>query len=148
MVRAWGIVLWVLVLAAALALAVRFAPPVRAQSAGGVVLNEILAGPARDWDGDGVFDARGDEWLEIRNDGVAAEDLATYAVSDADSTIRFVFSGILAPGGVLLVTGTMAVNWQRSVGRTVTGLSLNNSGDTVRLFRLGAADTVTVDVKS
>ena len=148
MVRAWGLVLWVLVLMIALAIAMRFAPPVRAQGSGGVVLNEILAGPARDWDGDGVFDARMDEWLEIRNEGAVPEDLSAYRVSDADSTIRFAFSGSLAPGGVLLVTGAMALDWQRSVGRTTTGLSLNNSGDTVRLFRVGAGDTVAVDVKT
>lgn len=148
MVRAWGLVLWVLVLVVALAIAMRFAPPVRAQGTGGVVLNEVLAGPARDWDGDGVFDARKDEWVEIRNDGVVPVDLASYRVSDADSTIRFTFAGSLAPGSVLLVTGTMALDWQRSVGRTATGLSLNNAGDTVRLFRIDGADTVAVDVKT
>ncbi|HEU4726078.1 MAG TPA: lamin tail domain-containing protein [Candidatus Eisenbacteria bacterium] len=148
MVRAWGILLWVLVLAMALALAMRFAPPVRAQGVGGIVLNEILAGPARDWDGDGVFDARQDEWLEIRNDGAGAVDLTGYCVSDADSTIRFAFTGTLAPGSVRLVTGTMALDWQRSVGRTTTGLSLNNAGDTVRLFQITGADTVAVDVKT
>ena len=148
MVRAWGMVLWVLVLVVALAIAMRFAPPVRAQGTGGVVLNELLAGPARDWDGDGVFDARKDEWVEIRNDGAVPVDLAAYRVSDADSTIRYAFSGNLAPGSVLLVTGTMALDWQRAVGRTASGLSLNNAGDTVRLFRIGSADTVAVDVKT
>ncbi len=148
MVRAWGVVLWVLVVAVALAVAMRFAPPVRAQGAGGLVLNEFLAGPARDWDGDGVFDARKDEWLEIKNDGAAPVDLAAYRVSDADSTIRYAFSGTLLPGNVLLVTGTAALDWQRAAGRTASGLSLNNSGDTVRLFRIDGADTVAVDVKS
>lgn len=148
MVRAWGVVLWVLVVAVALAVAMRFAPPVRAQGAGGLVLNEFLAGPARDWDGDGVFDARKDEWLEIKNDGAAPVDLAAYRVSDADSTIRYAFSGTLLPGIVLLVTGTAALDWQRAAGRTASGLSLNNSGDTVRLFRIDGADTVAVDVKS
>ncbi|MEK7347829.1 MAG: lamin tail domain-containing protein [Candidatus Eisenbacteria bacterium] len=148
MVRTWGVVLWVLVLAVALAVAMRFAPPVRAQGTGGLVLNELLAGPARDWDGDGVFDARKDEWVEIKNDGAAPVDLAAYRVADADSTIRYAYSGILAPGSVLLVTGTMALDWQRAVGRTASGLSLNNSGDTVRLFRIDGADTVAVDVKS
>ena len=148
MVRAWGMVLWVLVLVVALAIAMRFAPPVRAQGTGGVVLNELLAGPARDWDGDGLFDARKDEWIEIRNEGAVPVDLAPYRVSDADSTIRFAFAGSLAPGSVLLVTGTMALDWQRSVGRTATGLSLNNAGDTVRLFRITGADTAAVDVKA
>ncbi len=148
MVRAWGMVLWVLVLVVALAIAMRFAPPVRAQGTGGVVLSELLAGPARDWDGDGVFDARKDEWVEIRNDGVVPVDLAAYRVSDADSTIRYAFSGNLAPGSVLLVTGAMALDWQRAVGRTAAGLSLNNAGDTVRLFRIDGVDTVAVDVKA
>ena len=148
MVRTWGVVIWVLVLAMAVAFAVRFAPPARAQPATGLVLNEILAGPARDWDGDGVFDARKDEWVEIRNDGGALVDLAPYRLADADSTIRFAFAGALAPGGVLLVTGTAALDWQRAVGRSATGLSLNNSGDTVHLFRIDGADTVAVDVKT
>jgi len=147
MVRAWGVVLWVLLLAVALAVALLFAPPVRVQGTGVLVLNEILAGPARDWDGDGAFDARGDEWVEVKNDGVAAVDLGAYRLSDADSTIRYAFSGTLGPGSVALVTGTAALDWQRAVGRTATGLSLNNAGDTVRLFRIEGADTTAIDVK-
>jgi hypothetical protein len=148
MVRTWGVVLWVLVFAVALAVALRFAPPARAQTSSGLVLNEILAGPARDWDGDGVFDARKDEWVEVKNDGGVPVDLGTFRLADADSTIRFAFSGTLLPGGVVLVTGTAALDWQRAVGRSATGLSLNNSGDTIHLFRIDAADTVDVDVKS
>ena len=45
----------------------------------------------------------------------------------------------------LVITGSQAVAWQRSVGRTVSGLSLNNPGDTVRLFQIARADTVEVD---
>lgn len=148
MVRTWGVVVWVVVLAMAVAFAIRFAPPARAQPATGLVLNEILAGPSRDWDGDGVFDARKDEWVEIRNDGGAMVDLAAYRLADADSTIRFAFTGMLAPGGVVLVTGTAALDWQRAVGRSATGLSLNNSGDTIHLFRISGGDTVAVDVKA
>ena len=83
--------------------------------------------------------------------GITAQtpvDLGSYRVSDADSTIRFAFSGTLAPGGVVVVTGRQALDWQRSVGRTATGLSLNNAGDTVILFRIGSVDTAAVDVKS
>ncbi len=113
-----------------------------------VRLHEILGGPARDWDGDGGFDARKDEWLEIENSGVTLVDLSPYRVADADSTIRFAFSGTLAPGAISLVNGRMAEDWQRSVGRTATGLSLNNAGDTVILFRINAADTLAVDTKT
>ena len=142
--------MWVLVMALLVAFVLRFTPSARAQPlpGTGIVLNEILAGPARDWDGDGVFDARKDEWLEIRNNGLAPEDLSPYRIADADSTIRYAFSGTLAPGGVVLVTGTAALDWQRAVGRSATGLSLNNSGDTVILFRVSAADTSLVDLKT
>jgi hypothetical protein len=143
------VVLWMLVLAVTLAVALKFATPARAQSPppDGLALNEILAGPARDWDGDGAFDSRGDEWLEVRNEGGAAVDLSAYRVADADSTIRYAFAGMLLPGEVALVTGSAAVDWQRAVGRPVTGLSLNNAGDTVHLFRIEGTDTVLVDRK-
>lgn len=172
MVRSWGIIVWMLVLAVAAAVAMRFAKSEAAGAPGGASgeprvgatgvargpsgaplvgdlrLNEILAGPARDWDGDQVFSARQDEWLEIKNSGAAPVDLSPYRVSDADSTIRFEFSGTLAAGTTLLVTGRQAEDWQRAAQRTVTGLSLNNAGDTVILFRIDGADTVAVDVKA
>jgi hypothetical protein len=154
MARSWTMAVWILVLAMAAAVVAGIATnegwgQTQPQAIStDLELNEILAGPARDWDGDGAFDARGDEWLEIANRTPAAVDLSSYRVSDADSTIRFAFTGSLASGSVLLVTGHMAEDWQRSVGRTATGLSLNNSGDTVILFRLSGADTVAVDRKT
>ncbi|HEX5031892.1 MAG TPA: lamin tail domain-containing protein [Candidatus Eisenbacteria bacterium] len=160
MVRSWAIALWVLVLTVAIAVVagmLRHEPVVKRAEAAPAVgmavappiqLSEILAGPSRDWDGDGAFVARQDEWLEIRNRGVSVETLAGYLVSDADSTIRYAFSGSLAPSGVVLVTGRMAEDWQRAQGRTVSGLSLNNSGDTVRLFQIQGSDTVEVESKS
>jgi hypothetical protein len=157
MVRSWAIALWVLVLAVAIAVVagmmrteqgVGRAEAMPLVAAAPIQLSEILAGPSRDWDGDGTFVARQDEWLEIRNEGAAVEPLGGYLVSDADSTIRYAFSGSLAPGGVLLVTGRMAEDWQRAQSRTVSGLSLNNSGDIVRLFRIEGPDTVEVESKT
>jgi hypothetical protein len=145
MERFWAFAVWLLLLAVAASVVIGIA---RSEAAEDVRLSEILAGPARDWGGDGVFDARDDEWLEVGNYGPASVDLAPYRVSDADSTIRFAFSGSLAPGAVFVVTGAQALAWQRSVGRTATGLSLNNAGDTVILFRVGATDTTAVDVKT
>jgi hypothetical protein len=146
MARSWVFVVWVLVLALAASMVAGMA---RSDAAvGDVRLSEILAGPARDWDGDLVYDARKDEWVEIVNAGGAPVDLSPYRVADADSTIRYAFTGTLAPGAVRLVTGSAAEAWQRAVGRTVTGLSLNNAGDTVRLFRVSGTDTSMVDVKT
>jgi hypothetical protein len=156
MVRSWGIILWSLLLAIAAAVALRIArgeaegraPHGAASLAGDLRLNEILASPARDWDGDQVFNSRQDEWLEIQNVGPAPIDLTPYRVSDADSTIRYAFSGTLAPGAVLRVTGREAEDWQRDQHRTIAGLSLNNAGDTVILFRIEGSDTAAVDVKT
>ena len=41
-----------------------------------VRLSEILAGPARDWDGSGAVSSRDDEWIEIVNGGSGTTDLA------------------------------------------------------------------------
>jgi hypothetical protein len=114
-------------------------------SAEGLRLNEILAGPARDWDGDGLYDSKSDEWVEVQNAGTGAVLLDEYRIADADRTVRFALSGTLAPGEVRLVTGSAAVAWQRSQGITTAGLSLNNSGDTVFLLRVAGTDTTTAD---
>lgn len=148
MVRSWEGVVWVLVIAIAVAVAVR---AVTAQDAGsapnpGIRLNEILAGPARDWDGDGLYDAKGDEWIEIQNVSAGALSLDDLRLTDADRTVRFALSGTLAAGAVRLVVGSEAVAWQQASGLSTAGLSLNNSGDTVYLLRVAGADTSVVDM--
>ncbi len=110
-----------------------------------VLLNEILAAPAQDWNGDGTQSSRDDEWIEIVNTGAAIVPLDDLLVSDADSTIRIRLSGSLAPQARLVIYGGDASEWQRDNGRTVTGLSLNNAGDTVRLWQIVGPDTVAVD---
>ena len=141
MIRWWGTVVWVFVGAIALAVAVEallLCDAVGGAPIGqGLLLNEILAGPARDWDGDGVYDSRSDEWLEVQNSDAGPMALDEYRLTDADRTVRFALSGTLAPGEVRLVTGSAAVAWQRSQGLSASGLSLNNSGDTVFLLRVG-----------
>jgi len=110
-----------------------------------VRLSEILAGPARDWDGSGTFSSRDDEWIEIVNGGAAPADLTPYFVTDGDSIPRFGFAGTLAPGAVLLVTGAASVAWERATSHPVFGLSLGNSGDSVLLWKVTGGDTTLVD---
>ena len=110
-----------------------------------VRLSEILAAPARDWDGSGLFSSRDDEWIEIVNGGATSADLTPYFVTDGDSVPRFAFSGTLAPGAVLLVTGAMSVAWERATAHPVFGLSLGNTGDKVLLWKITASDTALVD---
>ena len=149
--RWWGGFVWALVgvMAAAVALeavVIRKAAGGPEALAIGLRLNEILAGPARDWDGDGLYDARSDEWVEVQNVGAGAIALDEYRLTDADRTVRFSFDGTLAPGEVRLVTGSAAVAWQRSLGLSTAGLSLNNAGDTIYLLRVLGTDTTAVDL--
>jgi hypothetical protein len=112
-----------------------------------VVINEFLADPARDWDGDGVYNYRDDEWIEISNVGSAAEDLDAYLIADGEENPlwRYGFSGLLEPGGVLVVYGSDSRAWEESNGFPIYGLSLNNGGDSIGLYRVSGADTILVD---
>jgi hypothetical protein len=147
MIRWWGGMVWALVgaMAAAVAIQALLVHDAAGQSGGGLRLNEILAGPARDWDGDGLYDSKSDEWVEVQNAGTSAVLLDEYRIADADRTVRFALSGTLGPGEVRLVTGSAAVAWQRSQGVSTAGLSLNNSGDTVFLLHVAGTDTTTAD---
>ena len=116
-----------------------------AQAASDVRLSEFLAAPARDWDGNGAFSSRDDEWIEIVNGGAATADITSYFITDGDSIPRFGCTGTLAPDAVLLVTGAMSVAWERATAHPVFGLSLGNAGDKLLLWKVTGADTALVD---
>jgi hypothetical protein len=110
-----------------------------------LALNEILPGPARDWDGSGTFSSRDDEWVELLNPGAGALDLTGYFLTDGDSIPRFALSGTLAAGARLVVYGKNAFDWERATGHPAFGLSLSNSGDQVILWRVAGAETTLVE---
>lgn len=108
-------------------------PPAPAH--GALWLSEILADPARDWNGSGAVDSRDDEWVEVHNSGPDAVDLAGYYVRDAlGAEAHLRLSGRLEVGGAAVFYGSDAAAWQAAQGLSVTGLSLNNAGDTVHLY--------------
>ena len=101
-----------------------------------LIINEILADPASDWDGDGTIDFKGDEWIEVINVGDTTIDLSTYWLRDDTGTENHLqLSGMLPRGEVAVFYGSQAVAWQASQGLSTTGFSLNNDGDVVRLLR-------------
>jgi hypothetical protein len=120
-------------------------------SAGGtaradVVLNELMADPARDWspsDGNSTYGSVEDEWIEIYNAGTAPEDVSGWRLRDAvsDSSWRYQFEGALLPGEFRVVYGNESYAWEEANGCAKNGLSMNNSGDTMTLV---AADLVTI----
>ncbi len=119
-------------LALALVLAAAWAPPAAAQ----VRLNELMADPASDWDHDGLYDYKSDEWIEVVNTGAAPVDLRNYWVRDeAASEPRFHLDGVIDPGEAAVFYGSDAVAWQSANGISTAGFSLNNGGDTLYLLQ-------------
>ncbi|MBI5710881.1 MAG: lamin tail domain-containing protein, partial [Candidatus Eisenbacteria bacterium] len=119
--------------------------PVFAAADAPLRLNEILPGPARDWDGSGVFSSRDDEWVELVNTGAAPLDLAAFFITDGDTLPRCGLSGTLAGNARLVVFGRDAYAWERANGFPAYGLSLSNSGDRVMLWQVSGGDTLLVD---
>jgi hypothetical protein len=118
-------------------------PCARADSA--LRLNEILAGPSRDWDGSGTFSSRDDEWVEIVNGGAVPVDLAACIVTDGDRIPRCALSGTLGPGSHRVLFGSESYAWEKAHGFPAFGLSLANGGDAVMLWQVSGAETLLVD---
>jgi hypothetical protein len=110
-----------------------------------LVINEIMPAPATDWDGDGIFNYRDDEWVEVYNPSDVAVDLGGYRITDDDSTWRYELVGTILPHGFVVVFGSDSYAWEKATGFPAYGLSLNNTGDTVRLFMLSSRETLLVD---
>ncbi len=112
-----------------------------------VLLNEFMADPARDWDGDGEYNYRNDEWVEIINTGDSAVDLSGYLLRDGNEETlwRYQFTGMLQSGEVRVIFGSDSRIWEEANGFPIYGLSLNNSGDKVSLFRVSGGDTILID---
>ncbi len=112
------------------------APAARAELDPGIIINEVLADPATDWNGDGTVDAKNDEWIEIRNIDTAPIDLSDYWLRDSTGEAPdFRLSGVADPGEHIVFFGSDAVAWQAANGITQSGFALNNSGDLVQLLR-------------
>ncbi len=113
---------------------------------GQIRINEILADPGFDWNGDGVIQFKEDEWVEIVNVGSTAVALDSLRLSDGSTmTFRYGFTGTIEPGHVRVVFGSQSVAWEIANGLGSAGLSLNNAGDTVGLWQLAGTDTLLVD---
>jgi hypothetical protein len=110
-----------------------------------IVINEILPAPSQDWDGDGIYNSRDDEWVEIYNNSDSPAILDGYRIGDADTTWRYGLCGILPVQGHLVVYGSQSYAWERANGYPAYGLSLSNTGDTVRLWRFVGVDSFQVD---
>ena len=108
-------------------------------------ISEVLSAPGSDWDADGIVDSKLDEWVEVTNTGTEAVDLTDVFLRDGTGTAwHYGFSGTLAPGAIELVTGSASFQWQEANAAGTSGLSLNNSGDLVELWRAPDAGVATL----
>lgn len=112
-----------------------------------VKINEVLADPNTDWDSDGTTNSKLDEWVEVINTGSSSVDLSVYRITDesAGTNWRFALGGTLAAGEIRVYYGAEVVAWQTANGVSAFGLSLNNSGDKVYLYKIVGSDTTVAD---
>lgn len=110
-------------------------------------INEIMADPASDWDGDGEYNYKDDEWVEICNDGADPLDLGRFGLSDDAGlwTFGFETGDLLNPGETRVIFGSESVAWQDAHGHSLYGFSMSNDGDTVVLWEFAGSDTLLVD---
>jgi Lamin Tail Domain len=109
-----------------------------------LVINEILASPSIDWNGDGVYTYRDDEWVEVYNNTEGPVVLDGYRLCDAETTWRYGFSGTLPARGYLVIFGDASYAWEKAHAYPAYGLSLSNTGDTVQLWQFVGADSFLV----
>lgn len=95
-----------------------------------IVINEVLADPAGDANGDGTISSTKDEFVELLNTGAASVSLTGWQLADA-LNVRHTFAeaAVLGPGQFFVVFGSSA-----STGT----LSLNNSHETLTLLDAGS----------
>ncbi|MBN1504745.1 MAG: lamin tail domain-containing protein [Candidatus Eisenbacteria bacterium] len=109
-----------------------------------LVINEILASPSIDWNGDGGYTYRDDEWVEVYNNTEGPIVLDGYRLADAETTWRYGFSGVLPARGYLVVYGSDSYAWEKAHAYPAYGLSLSNTGDAVQLWQFVGVESVQV----
>ncbi len=132
----WWMVLW---------LAPTVVATPNCEAASQLVINEFMASPGRDWNSDGTVSSRDDEWVEVYNTGETPVILDGYRLADSDTSWRYGFSGTLPGHGRLVVFGAESYAWEKATRHSALGLSLNNTGDVVRLWKFSGTDSMQVD---
>jgi len=103
-----------------------------------IVINEVLADPTTDANGDGYRHFAEDEFIELHNTGSTAVELAGWSIAD-NVMVRFTFplGARIEPGSYVVVFGGGDPETFSGLPEvpvfTSTGLYLNNTGDSVFL---------------
>ncbi|PQJ82591.1 lamin tail domain-containing protein [Polaribacter glomeratus] len=100
-----------------------------------IIINEILADPGAivDANGDGTINSSSDEFIELINLEVVAQDLTGYTIYDTVG-LKYTFGATIIPaGGSVVIFGGGTPTDIPGMTDTANGLGLNNAGDTVVL---------------
>jgi hypothetical protein len=99
-----------------------------------IFINEFLADPDSDVNGDGAFDASDDEFVELFNTSTDPVDIGGWTIADGNS-VRHVFPAgtMIDPEGFITVFGGGTVNKVTSSTASSGALGLNNGGDVITL---------------
>jgi hypothetical protein len=95
-----------------------------------LVINEFLARSGTDWNNDGKVDV-GDEFIEVINAGIVNVSLGGYKLDDYELDA----DGKVISNGFTLPSQTLKPGEKMVYYGSQTGILLDDSGDTVRLFR-------------
>lgn len=69
-----------------------------------VVINEFVADPVSDWDGDGNVFEEGDEWVELLNGDAFDVDVTNWSLMMVDGSVSITsLNGTIAPNGYLVI---------------------------------------------
>ena len=99
-----------------------------------VVINEILADPDEDSNGDGILSTDDDEFIEIINNTGVTQDISNWTIEDA-TEVRHTFNAntLLNSNESIVVFGGGTPTGINGLVQITSSLSLNNTGDDVIL---------------
>lgn len=92
-----------------------------------VLINEMLANPASDWNGNGVVSGMDDEFIELYNSGNESLDISGYVLRD--TVFRSNPGEYVFPNGTVIAAGDFLV-----IFASKSGVFQGNDGDTIRLY--------------
>ncbi|MBI4575251.1 MAG: lamin tail domain-containing protein [Planctomycetes bacterium] len=101
-----------------------------------VIINEYLADPNSDVNGDGKDGGdTQEEFVELVNASAASADISGWVLSDGFAARHTFAQGTVLPAGqaIVVFAGGTPTGFARAVTATSGGLNLNNSGDTLKL---------------
>jgi hypothetical protein len=107
-----------------------------------LIINEFLAAPGGDANGDGTTNTGDDEFVEIYNNTLSDIDVSGYMINDSSGLRHTFTSGSVIPAGDVIVVfgGGTPTNFSCVTQISSVGfLGLNNGGDTITILDASSA---------